>query len=224
VKSIIAVFAISLLLAMSAQAEINGCNAERVKATILGGTFLKWRAAQLDELKKFVAVEFQSRPPYVCPPFVPPNTGSRSSFSASPNNAPYRWDEQQGGDGQVKRPSAPLTAQDYLDAHRRACAARTAQAQDEERLRKQQFEERREGALKSLSEVGKAEASIVNVRQRDYDKANDIRFCAAEFEYKLYQPGISAIVYSSVCERSFSYKIEPLLDKPDAFYVSWICE
>ena len=75
-------------------------------------------------------------------------------------------------------------------------------------------------------------ATVVNIRQLSYDDSNDIRFCAAEFEYQNSPPpealfNISVLVglYGTdlSCAKGVKYKIEPLLDKPGGFYVSWQC-
>jgi hypothetical protein len=76
-------------------------------------------------------------------------------------------------------------------------------------------------------------ASIVNIRQIDFDGKNNTRYCAGDFEYQNLpiQEALSPMVYivplmfgrDPTCLKSFEYKIEPLLDKPGHIYVSWQC-
>lgn len=76
-------------------------------------------------------------------------------------------------------------------------------------------------------------ASIVNIRQIEFDSKNNARYCTADFEYQNLpiQEALAPMVYivplmfgtDPTCLRSFEYKIEPLLDKPGQIYVSWQC-
>lgn len=75
---------------------------------------------------------------------------------------------------------------------------------------------------------------VVNIRQTKYDEVNNTRYCMADFNYQnqLSQEMLTLLVVdplvmptlSATCVKAFSYKIEPLLDKPKQFYVSWRCE
>jgi hypothetical protein len=69
--------------------------------------------------------------------------------------------------------------------------------------------------------------TVVNIRQTNYDKGNNTRWCAADIEFnEQLQPlwPLSAQLSGiALCEKSFTYKIEKVLDKPDNFYVSWRC-
>jgi hypothetical protein len=89
------------------------------------------------------------------------------------------------------------------------------------------------GSAASQVALQRWSASIVNIRQLDYDDKNNVRYCAADFEYENLPPqeALSPMVYLAplmfgsdpTCLKAFQYKIEPLLDKPTHFYVSWQC-
>jgi hypothetical protein len=69
-------------------------------------------------------------------------------------------------------------------------------------------------------------AEIVNVRQLSYDSANNVRFCEADFEYRNMPPFevvLPLLGQDTSCARTARYKVQPLLDRPGRFYVSWVC-
>lgn len=70
-------------------------------------------------------------------------------------------------------------------------------------------------------------ASINSVRQRSYDAVNNARYCIADFEYQNMPPMdmlvALVLMQDPACEKSVSYKVEPILDKPNDIYVSWQC-
>ena len=82
-------------------------------------------------------------------------------------------------------------------------------------------------------------AKIANVRQIDYDKANNARTCVAEFKH-VNKPNPFAIIsltylaargaiasnikVQAACDGAIRYKIERQLDRPKDFYVSWNCQ
>jgi hypothetical protein len=149
----------------------------------------------------------------------------------SPNSAPYN---PNAGSGQVKTEPRRLTASDYLESHNRACAQRLAEWQNDEQRREQRHQEEQSAARSSLDIVARMTASVVNVRQQDYDKSNDVRLCAAQFQYSETITTPRALFgavdlnfpqsfFPNVCPSSVSYKVEPLLDKPGQFLVSWRC-
>lgn len=70
-------------------------------------------------------------------------------------------------------------------------------------------------------------AELVNIRQRTYDPANDVRYCSADMMYQNLPPSewlipliLSKQDYS--CAKPVAYKIEKMLDKPGP-YVTWQC-
>jgi len=85
---------------------------------------------------------------------------------------------------------------------------------------------------KNIAILESVEAAIINVRQREYDASNNIRYCVAEFKYQnlsieLRQALGDSVLYPNgkgySCGKTFTYKVEALLDQPESFFVSWDC-
>jgi hypothetical protein len=77
-------------------------------------------------------------------------------------------------------------------------------------------------------------AVLVNIRQQSYDRENKVRYCLADFKHKdmpaLHSDAflgllmnVDSKITNSICLGPVRYKIEPLLDKKDQFFVSWRC-
>jgi hypothetical protein len=79
-----------------------------------------------------------------------------------------------------------------------------------------------------LNLLNKVEANIVNIRQKNYDRPNNVRYCVAEFEYQNLPTELRKEIEINsnfmACRKLIAYKIEPLQDKPDVPYVSWQCQ
>ena len=78
-----------------------------------------------------------------------------------------------------------------------------------------------------LASLNKWNSNLVNVRQQSYDKANNTRFCEADFEYQNTPPTTVLMLLmfgeDPTCAKAVRYKVQPLQDQPDRFYVSWVC-
>ena len=83
------------------------------------------------------------------------------------------------------------------------------------------------GAQSLIVTAGNLAGKITNIRQTSFDKTNNTRFCAADFEYdqNIFEDYeiVSTWIDRTVCEGSLTYKIEKVIDKPNDFYVSWRC-
>jgi hypothetical protein len=226
-------FAVAMVLAAAmlntAAAEVEGCNAERVKGLLLRETFQKFKAGLAQELDKGLNEKPNLTPAYVCPPFVPPaNIGARPPSGyvqgqgyRAPNMAPYN--PNVSGTGQVKADPPPMTADQYRESHLRSCAIQQSNIDKENQLIEQRYRERHAFFQRKAAAIEKLNASLENVRQRQYDAANDTRFCMADVVYQNLQSDL-VWIGSPACARLVSYKIERLLDKPNDFYVSWSCD
>jgi hypothetical protein len=238
VQAFAAAVVLIALIPAAASAEVEGCNSERAKSVLIEGTFGKWKANARAELQVLLSRSFKPGTAPECAPFKPPYTGPEPQSGyvpgrgyRSPNSAPY---VPNAGGGQIKTEPRRLTANDYLESHNRACAQRLAEWQDDERRREERYKDEQGAARSSLDIVTKMTASVINVRQQDYDKNNDVRMCAAQFQYSetISTPqALFGVVdlnfpqgfFPNVCPNSVSYKVEPLLDKPGQFLVSWRC-
>jgi hypothetical protein len=78
-----------------------------------------------------------------------------------------------------------------------------------------------------LAALEKWTGAVINIRQVDYDATNNTRLCEADFEYQNTPPAnlLMPLLFGTdpSCARAARYKIQPLLDQPGRFYVSWIC-
>ena len=221
---------LALLMSLTAcgEKEIDACNSDRAKATLMSGTFLKMKNRAIEIWQKQLEQPFvQQALPYVCPAFSPPDTRYRSGDF----NAPLgHGTEVISPTGQVKgRVVVPLSSQEYLDAHNKACAVQAARVQEQARRNEAQFNESHERIARNIALLNRLDVSISNIRQQKYDDANNVRYCAAEFEYQnlttdlQYAIGNIFTLGDPSCRQLVTYKIEPLVDKPDSFYLTWQC-
>ena len=76
-----------------------------------------------------------------------------------------------------------------------------------------------------LSALNVWTGAIENVRQLSYDPQDNIRYCAADFEYHdTPSTYLMPLMFNDpTCAKSFTYKIEALLDQPGQIYTSWSC-
>ena len=71
--------------------------------------------------------------------------------------------------------------------------------------------------------------NIHNIRQSSFDATNNVRRCAADFDYNFRLSSVLALVSlgvpgaSSLCFGPTTYKIEKTLDNPDSVYVMYRC-
>lgn len=70
-------------------------------------------------------------------------------------------------------------------------------------------------------------AAVTNIRQRNYDKANDTRYCVAQMEHQNLPATLFMIapmlgIRANVCQGDIRYKIERLTNG-NGEYVSWTC-
>ena len=70
-------------------------------------------------------------------------------------------------------------------------------------------------------------ATVTNIRQRNYDQANDTRYCVAQMEHQNLPVTFFMIapmlgITANVCHSGIRYKIEKLANRKGE-YVSWTC-
>ena len=249
--------AMFLILTGCGQKEVEQCNSDTVKATIMNGTWEKERNSMLASWQNQFATF--KKVPYMCSPVNYPSIRQedvdRERETVLAERARIRevnlkhcaereanwklYQQKLAVHGVRLAPSlAPSCFADLglpempamrdinseraaiLKAHNQECEKEQAKQQEYHRHREAAFNQEQERIKKNIDLLNKVEAALVDVRQQKYEKENNVRYCAAEFEY---QNLALSFRNDYACRHSITYKIEPLLDKPDSFYVSWIC-
>lgn len=78
-----------------------------------------------------------------------------------------------------------------------------------------------------LQQLQNWSATVTNIRQRNYDQANDTRYCIAQMEHQNLPVTFFMIapmlgIQANVCQGDIRYKIEKLTNGKGE-YVSWTC-
>lgn len=80
-----------------------------------------------------------------------------------------------------------------------------------------------------LQIIDKWQVSAHNIRQQSFDATNNVRYCAADYQYNFQLPFELALVSiglpgeKGICANAVTYKIEKTLDDPGSFYVTHYC-
>ena len=81
--------------------------------------------------------------------------------------------------------------------------------------------------------------SVINIRQVRYDNQNNVRYCSANVAYINQPASVLPIIQRAnfgvfgfrknpnpapkLCKQDIEYRLEPILDKPKTFYITWRC-